>query len=78
MVLISFWCYPDPDPYHLKLTRPNDTDPDQKHCLLLATILINNVARKNTNYCKNNLSIYKCSKGKQKSCRQTMQMYFMH
>ena len=31
MVLVSFWRYPDPDPYHLKWIRirirPNDMDP---------------------------------------------------
>ena len=30
MVLVSFWHYPDPDPYRLKRIRPNDTDPDPK------------------------------------------------
>ena len=34
MVLVSFWRYPDPDLYCLKQIRfrPNDTDPDLKHC----------------------------------------------
>ena len=29
MILVSFWRYPDPDPYRLKRIRirPNDTDP---------------------------------------------------
>ena len=38
MVLVSsFWPYPESDPYRLKWTRirPNDTDPDPKHCLKL-------------------------------------------
>ena len=41
IVLVSFWRYPDPDPYRLKRIqiRPNDTDPyesadpDPKHWL---------------------------------------------
>ena len=27
IVLVSFWRYPDPDPYRLKRIRPNYTDP---------------------------------------------------
>ena len=33
MVSVSFWRYPDPDPYRLKRIRPIDTEPDPKHCV---------------------------------------------